>query len=325
MQRVLGLLLAIAVIAGAARAEADPPSGDPAPVAPEDGPNTTPPATGHDARAVSLGTLFRGPFHSSRLFAMPSADVVGAYILSLSGEGSLLEQPGVLTSAGVIAIGFGDIAQLEYRHTEAIGITGLDAPVPAVGVQLKLPIPEHSGVPAIGIAFRLGVPRGELQDGHELDETVTDLYLVGRLRFAGAPWLTLHGGTRISSAKAVPGSDPALATQRTLILPTAGYELAMTDTSKIIGEISLAPQFQWMPDATPATAPQIRRGLLGRLGMRWRILPSVIFDGSLGYQVDDAAPTAGFDAVVSWDIRLGAEVFVPWGALACRAVGVFCE
>ena len=69
----------------------------------------------------------------------------------------------------------------------------------------------------------------------------------------------------------------------------------------------------------------IRRGLLGRLGMKWRLLPAFVLEGSLGYQLDDAAPTAGFDAVVSWDIRLGAAVFVPWGALACRAVGVFCN
>jgi hypothetical protein len=277
-------------------------------------------------RDAAIGSLFRWPFHSSRLFAMPSADVVGAYMLSLSGDGSLLQKPGVLTSAGVIAIGFGDIAQLEYRHTEAIGITGFDAPVPAVGVQLKLPIPDRSGIPAIGIAFRLGVPRSETVSGPmgvgetTVSETVTDLYLVGRLRFASVPWLTLHGGTRISSVKAVP-SDPMLARQRTLWLPTAGYELAMNPRAKIIGEIALAPQFQAMPDTRPA----IGMGLLGRLGMRWRILPSIILDGSLGYQVDDAASTEGFDAVVTWDIRLGAEVFVPWGALACRAVGAFCE
>jgi hypothetical protein len=251
---------------------------------------------------------------------MPSADVVGAYVLSLSGDGSLLQKPGILTSAGVVAIGFGDIAQLEYRHTEAIGVTGLDAPVPTVGVQLKLPIPERSGLPGIGIAFRLGMPRGETLGGMAVTETVTDLYLVGRLRFASAPWLTLHGGTRISSAKAEP-SDPTLARKRTLWLPTAGYELAMNPRAKIIGEIALAPQFQWIP----GTEPVIGMGVLGRLGMRWRVLPSVIIDGSLGYQVDDAAPTEGFDAVVTWDIRLGAEVFVPWGALACRAAGVFCE
>jgi hypothetical protein len=253
---------------------------------------------------------------------MPTTDVVGAYVLTLSGEGSLLQQPGVLTAAGVLALGFGDIAQLEYRHTEAIGITGLAAPVPAAGVQLKLPIPERSGIPAIGVAFRLGVPRSETLDGMVVTETVTDLYLVGRLRFASLPWLTLHGGTRISSAKAVP-ADPSLGRQRTRGLPTAGYEIAMNPTAKLVGEFALAPQFQWMPslDARPA----IGRGLLGRIGMRWRVVPWATLDGSLGYQLDDAAPTEGFDAVVTWDIRLGAEVFVPWGALACRAVGVFCD
>ena len=281
-------------------------------------PTGTPPAT--DPRNVSLGAVFHGPFRSSRLFAMPAADVVGAYVLSLSGEGSLLQQPGLLTSAGVIAIGFGDIAQLEYRHTEAIGVTGLDAPVPAVGVQLKLPIPERSGIPAFGIAFRLGVPRSERVANQIIDETVTDLYLVGRLRFAQLPWLTLHGGTRISSVKAQPASGDA--EQRTLWLPTAGYEVQMNPTAKIVGEIALAPQFQW---AGPGAAPVIGHGLLGRLGMRWHLLPAIVLDGSLGYQVDDAAPTEGFDAVVKWDIRLGAEVFVPWGALACRATGVFCN
>ena len=271
---------------------------------------------------ASLATMFRGPFRSARLFAMPTTDVVGAYILTISGEGSLLQSPGVLTSAGVLAIGFGDIAQLEYRHTEAIGVTGLNAPVPAAGVQLKIPIPEYPNVPAFGVAFRLGVPRSEVLEGKRVDETVTDLYLVGRLRLSAAPWLTLHGGTRISSVKAAP-EDPMLARRRTLWLPTGAYELQMNPTAKIVGEIALAPQFQWMPSVQ--AAPVIRRGLLGRIGMKWRLLPAFVLEGSLGYQLDDAAPTAGFDAVVSWDIRLGAAVFVPWGALACRAVGVFCN
>ena len=335
MHRCLATLLALAIASRSAVAEPDGDAAKPDGVAPvgsaEPAPSPStelfpglPPAVPPKAEPT-LGSLFRRPVQSSRLFAMPAADVVGAYMLSLSGDASLLQKPGALTSAGVIAIGFGDIAQLEYRHTEAIGVTGLDAPVPAVGVQLKLPLPERSGLPAVGIAFRLGVPRRETLEGMTVDETVTDLYIVGRLRFASVPWLTLHGGTRISSAKAAP-ADPMLAEQQTLWLPTAGYEVAMNSTAKIIGEIALAPQFQWVPGAGGApTRPTIGRGVLGRLGMRWRILPSVVLDGSLGYQVDDAAPTEGFDAVVTWDIRLGAEVFVPWGALACRAVGVFCD
>jgi hypothetical protein len=271
---------------------------------------------------ATLGLMFRGPFRSARLFAMPTTDVVGAYVLTISGEGSLLQSPGVLTSAGVLAIGFGDIAQLEYRHTEAIGVTGLNAPVPAAGVQLKIPIPEYPNVPAFGVAFRLGVPRSEVIEGKLVDETVTDLYLVGRLRLSAAPWLTLHGGARISSAKAVPAApDPSV--QRTLFLPAAGFEIAMNRWATIVGEVAVAPQFQWMPEVQ--AAPSIGRGLLGRIGMKWRLLPAFVLEGSLGYQLDDAAPTEGFDAVVTWDIRLGAAVFVPWGALACRAVGVFCN
>jgi hypothetical protein len=290
------------------------------------------------SREQKLRRIFRGPFQSSRLYTMPAADTVGPYILSISGDGSLLQQPGILTSAGVIAVGFGDIAQLEYRHTSAISITGLNAPVPTVGVQLKVPIPEYANVPAFGLAFRLGVPRLEDFDGVGVDETVHDLFLVGRLRFEFAKWLTLHGGVRVSSAKIEIANDTfsmerragcelgaTLACQRTLWLPTGAYELQMTAQSKIVGEIALAPRFNYAPGS--AIDPSIGYGLLGRFGMRWNLLPSVIIDGSIGYQLDVAtnAPDEGPGAIVTWDIRLGAEIFIPWGALACRAAGVFCE
>jgi len=278
-------------------------------------------------RDASMRKIFHGPFQSSRLFAMPIADVVGAYVMSLSGDGSLLQQTGLLTSAGALAIGFGDIAQLEYRHTSAISIASVHAPVPAVGVQIKVPLPDHSWIPAFGIAFRLGVPRDEYFAGTTVTETVTDLYIVGRLRFDSWPWLRLHGGTRISSAKIeLSGAQSFDGPARTLALPTAGYEITMNPTAKIVGEIALAPQFRWEPGSN--VDPTIDYGLLGRLGLRWAVLPSLIIDGSIGYQLEVAktsTPADGLDAVVQWDIRLGAEVFVPWGALACRAAGVFCD
>jgi hypothetical protein len=289
-------------------------------------------------RDAKLGRIFKGPFQSSRLYTMPSADTVGPYILSISGDGSLLQQTGILTSAGVLAIGFGDIAQLEYRHTSAISVSGINAPVPSVGVQLKVPIPEIPNVPAFGAAFRVGVPRTEQFGDTTIEETVHDLFLVGRLRFAAAKWLTLHGGVRVSSAKIlVTGAttfDPEIgegkpgacaSCTRTLWLPTGAYELQMNPTAKIVGEVALAPRFAYLPGT--AVAPTIGYGLLGRFGMRWNLLPSVILDGSIGYQLDveTNAPDEGPGAIVTWDIRLGAEVFVPWGALACRAAGVFCD
>lgn len=266
--------------------------------------------------------------HSSRLFSMPTADVVGAYVLTLSGDASLLQQPGALTSAGVVAVGFGDIAQIEYRHSSAISISGVEAPLPAVGVQLELPLPARANVPAFGIAFRLGVPRREQLGATAIDETVTDLYLVGRLQLAAAPWLSLHGGARVSSAKIELSGDrtdtPNREAQRTLALPTGGWEVAMNADARLVGELALAPRFAYRPGAE--SAPAIGYGMLGRLGLRWAVTRWLTLDGSISYQDDVGAIArqAQLAAVVQWDIRLGAEVFVPWGALACRAAGVFC-
>lgn len=333
-------LVALAAAARGASAEPEAPAtpsaadeGDAAePAAPAPAPPPERPDDGTRAlrrRDLSTARIFRGPFSTSRLFSMPTADVIGAYMLTLSGDASLLQEAGVLTSAGVLSIGFGDIAQLEYRHTSAISVTGVNAPLPAVGVQLKIPIPERRNVPAFGVAFRLGVPRTEQLGDTLIEEAVTDLYLVGRLRFSFAPWLTLHGGARVSSARIElsgdrTGSENTL-TERRLTLPTAGYEIAMNREAKIVGEIALAPRFTFMPG--PDTRPEVGYGVLGRLGLRWSVLPSVIIDGSINYQTDVGriADAATLDAIVRWDIRLGAEVFVPWGALACRAAGVFCD
>ncbi len=315
MVRPLVSLLALLAVSRAASADPTEPT-DPV----EQG---TGPARKQDHTPLQI---MRGPFQTSRLFAMPTADVIGAFMLSISGDGSLLQHTGLLTSAGVLAAGFGDLAQLEYRHSAAISVTGVNAPLPGVGVQIKIPIPEYPNVPVFGIAFRLGVPRDEQFGATTVTETVTDLYIVGRLRFDSWPWLRLHGGTRISSAKiALSGAQSFDAEPRTLALPTAGYEISMNPTAKIVGEVALAPQFRWVPGS--GEDPTIDYGLLGRLGLRWAVIPSLIIDGSIGYQLEVAktAPADGLDAVVQWDIRLGAEVFVPWGALACRAAGVFCD
>ena len=140
------------------------------------------------------------------------------------------------------------------------------------------------------------------------------------------PWLTLHAGVRVSPSTITLSGDHVSTIQKTLTLPTAGIELAMNPSAKLVGEVALVPQFAWM--ANSAADPMIERAVLARVGMRWALLPALTLDASLGYQLEsaDAVPGAGpRDIVQEWDIRLGVEVFVPWGALACRAVGVFCE
>jgi len=276
---------------------------------------------------ASWEEIFSGPFRTSRLYAMPIAEVIGAYQLSISGDGSLLQERGVLSSAGVVAIGFGDIAQLEYRHTGVIGAGHGSAPIPAVGVQLKAPLPERPGIPALAVALRLGVSRPEEVGGVTIDEKVTDLYLVGRLELWGAlDRFALHGALRVASAKMILGGETI---DRRLYLPAGGWNVRLNDRTRFVGEAALVPLFRVdsnMP--VPATA-KIKSGVLGRLGVRWYALPWMTFDASVGYQVEVArlsgAASSDPTGVVEWDIRLGTEVFLPWGAIACRAAGVFCE
>jgi hypothetical protein len=272
---------------------------------------------------ATFGQMFAGPFQSSRLFEMPVADTVGAYMLALSGDGSLLQQPGVLTSAGVVAIGFGDVAQLEYRHTEAISVTGLNAPVPAVGVQFKLPLPARPNVPAIGVALRYGVPRLEGVGNVTVSEQVTDFYVVARERLSAVPWLTLHAGVRYSLASAALSGGATGTAKTELWLPTAGFELRVDSKVRVVGEGALVPQFHFETGDTKAS---IGTGVQARAGVRWALIPAFTFDASFGYQLDEAmgAGDGPRDIVQQWDIRLGGEIFVPWGALACRAFGAFC-
>jgi hypothetical protein len=273
-------------------------------------------------RNTSWTDMMRGPFWSSRLFATPVADTVGPYVLAISWDGSLLEEPGILSSAGVIAIGFGDLAQLEYRHTAAISLDQATAPVPAVGLQLEAPLPTGRGWPALALAFRLGVPRHQDRDGLQVDETVTDLYAMSRLHLWGplAP-VTLHAGVRLAAATLELGGTGTGEASRRQWLPAGGVEVRVTDQSVAIVELGLAPSF----DRDGAGAPTIGAGVIGRLGSRWFLHPAFSFDISLGYQRDDAATPSGVRSVIDWDIRLGGELFVPWGAIACRGLGAFCS
>ncbi|MBP9089004.1 MAG: hypothetical protein KBG15_22980, partial [Kofleriaceae bacterium] len=324
MKALFSSVLAVSYCAatvGVSAAEGPPPLEDSPPTAAV-APTTDIGAIGPDA-PPTLRKIFSQRFTSSRLFAMPIADVVGAFQVTFSGDGSLLQQPGLLTSAGVVAVGFGDIAQIEYRNSSAVGATGVEAPIPAVGVQLKVPLPTSRHWPALAVAFRLGVNRRESIDNAELDESVTDLYIVSRLHLWGPLQnFTLHAGTRISSAKAAAVGDMFDSTeqQRTMVLPAGGWEVRMNPLARLVGEISLAPQFRWEPAL--GGVPTIDYGLLGRLGLRWQVIPAFTFDGSIGYQVEVGrmSDADSLRSLVQWDIRLGAEIFIPWGALVCRGV-----
>ena len=263
----------------------------------------------NDAWPETLRTAIARPGQSSRLFYMPIADTVGAYEMTLSYDGSLLEEPGLLSSAGVFALGIGDLAQIDYRHTSAIGIDGGSVPLPAVGVQLKLPFDLGERVPAIAIAYRLGV------EHHENDalEKASDLYAVVHLALPLG--VDLHGGVRLTQATMEFGGVKVEATK---LYPAIGITHKFSESSTTILELGRAPRFSIESDL-----PSVESGVTGRLGLRWRVHPRFALDDSAGY----LAQGMGTDPndFLAWDIRLGGEVFVPWGALACESVALFCK
>ncbi len=244
---------------------------------------------------------------------MPVAEVVGPYQLSVSYEGSLLKEPGVLSSAGVFALGIGDLAQLEYRHTSAIGISGKSAPLPAVGVQLKLPLPKAIYLPDLAIAYRLGVPHEEEEGEIQVEERVTDIYAVGLVRLPKD--IKLHLGLRYSSAE-LQLQDDVVA--ESLWLPAVGLEIPVGENTIAVSEISYAPKFS----VNSLREPSIDSGLTARLGLRWRAVKNFSLDASAGYLANDATTASD---VLEWDIRIGGEIFVSWGTLACQGLSLFCD
>jgi hypothetical protein len=315
---------ALLLVMAASRSAAAEPQAAPAPqeaVVPERAPRR---------RDASFGDIFGGPFVSSRLFAMPTARVVGAYQLSLSGDASLLSEAGVLSTSSVVAVGFGDIAQLEYRNAAAL--TTLDPSpfgLPALGVQLEAPFRPRPWVPRLAVALRFGLPHDEeSSDGRtRFAESATDFYAVSSLALGR---VELHAGLRVSAAaietSATDGGTPIAGVDRTLLLPAAGISVAVARRTQAVAELAMVPRFAPGDADHPS---EIDRGIFGRAGIRWWLLPSVVFDASVGYRIEAArfdGPVSDMtDALVDWDMRLGGEIFVPWGALLCRGTGLFCE
>jgi hypothetical protein len=59
------------------------------------------------------------------------------------------------------------------------------------------------------------------------------------------------------------------------------------------------------------------------MGLRWRLHQLVSLDASAGYLAKESGVTPS--EVLQWDIRLGGELFIPWGAIACHLTNHLCQ
>lgn len=253
---------------------------------------------------------------------MPTERVVGAYVLTAGGDASLVNEPGVLSTASLVALGFGDLAQLEYRHSAALSArSGQSFGLPTIGIQVALPIPERRWVPRFGVALRLGLDREEELLGGGGDGTVieraSDLYFVAGEDLGPA---TVHAGVRVAAAALEPVGGVGETTKRTLLLPALGVSGRATAQTVLLAEVALVPRF------APGTDAPIASALFARAGTRWALWSWLSIDASVGYRIEvrRRETTDDGNALIDWDIRLGGELSVPWGRLACRGIHLFC-
>jgi hypothetical protein len=238
----------------------------------------------------------------------------------------------VLSTSSVAALGFGDLAQLEYRQSAAISHTSRDLfGLPSLGVQFEAPLRERRFVPRFGLALRFGLPRQDEMEAEPgsaartFDERATDLYLVSSLAL---PRVALHVGVRVTQASLEETGASASADElkETLILPALGVGFAVSKHSSLLFEASMIPRFEPPSDEEPGA---IGADPYGRFGVRWNALPWLTVDASVGYHLElerqRMRPDTGADALVDWDMRLGGELAIPWGAVACRSFGIFCS
>ena len=310
----IAMLVSVSALALASTVVAEPAS-DPA----------APPALDPAAPAAAPPSL---QFHSSHLFDVPTAQVVGAYQLELSGDASLLGEPGVLSTTSLLAIGFGDLAQLEYRHSSAV--SSLESyksfGLPTLGVQIEAPLPRRRWLPTVAVALRYGLPHDDATaDGSAtFAERATDLYVMASYDLGPA---TLHAGVRFASAS-IEAVSPTSASppdiQQTLMLPAFGASISTSPRTSVIAEFSQTPSFA---PGNSTHASSLNTATFARAGVRWALLPGIAIDTSVGYHLEVARLTSSGDGAtpLDWDVRIGAEFTVPWGALACRSMKIFCQ
>ncbi len=262
----------------------------------------------------SWSEVFTQRYISTHLFSMPTASVVGAYKGSFRTDGSLLSRPSALSLFGVVAVGVGEIAQVEYRKTEGV-VSGQQTSVdlPSAGLQLRLPY-RHRYVPDTALAIRVGIP---IEISSTQKTRSIDLYFVASQ--AVGPF-RLHGGLKTSFAAIETGTKT---TKETLLLPTAGIEWDSSSQATLVAEIGAIPKFFPQSDTLEA---RIDKAMLLRAGARWRIADWLSIDGSFGYHVQEGdSRQSSPSKLTDWDIRMGAELHVPWGGVMCKTFHLFCN
>lgn len=268
----------------------------------------------------------------SRLFSVPTANVLGSKDIRLIGGGAF----GVATSSsflGTIGLGLGDIAEVEFSTVGLVNnLTQASPSVPTSAFKLKL-VPENflglSFFPMLSIGIRSSANWSDVQSERSMilqnsewvmddiasigyNTRFTTLYGVTSIKLGR---LSLHGGLDLTDVRVRDTSvkynfnssyyDPN-EKQKNLIGGFAGFDFESNPQTKIMFEVKTISNYRFNVGKNEI---EVENGYLAIGGIRFFFTKWFSIDTGVWYQ-------SNYKGIADSQIRLGLNLFIPGGSIA---------
>jgi len=262
----------------------------------------------------------------ARLFTIPTATVLRSRDINLTG-GSAFGGSSNQSFLGVIAVGLGNIAEVEFSSTKLVNNIAQGSPItPTSAFKLQL-IPSHlfgwSWFPTAAVAIRSTaewshirsdqtkiaanqswMDRGIYNIGYQTRFSV--LYLISSIQLG---FLGLHGGMNLMDIRTKDTRVWYLSScfhepveiQHEINGLMAGFDVRYNPQTKLMFEISHQPQFVFS-DSTNRV--RVNRDFLAVAGIRYFFTPWLSIDTGIWYQ-------GHFLGIADSEIKIGINLFLP--------------
>jgi len=266
------------------------------------------PAASDETAQPNTAMSFR-PMRVSRLFTIPTANVLGSFRADLNAGGtfSAEKERGFL---GRAAVGLGDVAEVELSTLSILNsLNSRPSGYPTTAFKMRI-LGERANRPGLACMLR------GTTDWHDLDavhgswnyiyyETrLTRLHLIASKTIratsvhVGLGWVDVRVRGPFGATEGVESHEE----QTNLFAPFAGFAVQVNPLTLIMGEIETVPRYEFAANAS--RHPAVERAWSGVIGVRFFFTDWLATDAGVGYRSD-------FDGIADASIRAAATIMVP--------------
>jgi len=270
------------------------------------------PTTAADERVQPGTTSEFRPMDVSRLFTIPTANVLGSFRADLNGGGtfSAEKERGFL---GRAAVGLGDVAEVEFSTLSILNsLKARSSGFPTTALKMRI-FGERARRPAVACMLRGTTGWRELDSDRSpidfyrasYDTRLTRLHVIGSKTIAstsvhlGIGWVDV----RVKGPSTSGGEVQSGESQTNLFAPFAGFAVQVNPLTLIMGEIETSPRYKF-PAGSEFSHPEVERAWSAVLGVRFFFTDWLATDAGAGYRSD-------FDGIADASIRAAATIMLP--------------